>query len=148
MIEVCVDANLAVMWYTPEDLRDKSVALLKECDRLDIRLIAPDHMMAEAASVIRTKLYRGLIDADEAWIAVSLLVQTQIDYVDVLELVPDAWRIAENYNLASLYDAYYLALAEGRGCDFWTADERFINSVRGVPFVRHIKDFTAESMQG
>lgn len=142
MTEICVDANLAVKWYMPEDLRDEAIALLNDCNRLNIRIIAPDCLVAEAASAIRRKVHRGLMDADEGQVAASLLIKTQIDYVSVLELVPDAWYIAENYNLATLYDAYYLALAEGRGCNFWTADDRFVNSVQGLSHVRHIKDFT------
>lgn len=142
MKEICVDANLVVKWYVFEELRDEAVALLDECDRHDIRLIAPDCVITKAASAIRRKVYRKLITPEEGLVAVSLLIQTRIDCVSVLELVPDAWYVAEKYDLASLYDAYYLALAEGRGCDFWTADERFINSISGVPYVRQIAAFT------
>lgn len=140
--EICVDANLAVMWYSPEPLREQAVALLDECLRLDIRVIAPDCIFAEAGSAIRRKLYRKLIEPDEGKVGIYLLSRAQIDCVSVTDLMSEAWRIAETYNLATLYDAYYMALAELRGCDFWTADERFINSVSGLSYVKNIKDFT------
>ena len=97
-MEICVDANLVVKWYTPEDLRDEAVALLNECRRLNIRIIAPDCLPSEAASTFRRKVHRGLIGADEGEEAVILMIQTQIDYVNTIELVPDAWCIAEQYN--------------------------------------------------
>jgi len=41
-----------------------------------------------------------------------------------------------------LYDAFYLALADICGYDFWTSDQRFVNAAHGLPYVRHIRDFT------
>jgi predicted nucleic acid-binding protein len=40
-----------------------------------------------------------------------------------------AWEIATAFGFATVYDATYLALAELRGCEFWTADERLFNQV-------------------
>ena len=51
------------------------------------------------------------------------------------------------HNLPTLYDAYYLALAQARGCDFWTADRRFVNSVPQVPCVRDIRDFATGMLE-
>lgn len=140
--EICVDANLIVMWYTPEPGRDNAVALLDECFRLGIRFVAPDCIFSEAGSAIRRKVHRHALDADEGHVALSLVAQTQIDCVSVLSLLDAAWEIAARHNLATLYDAYYLAVAELCKCNFWTADQRFINSVRGVDCVRDIASFT------
>ena len=41
-----------------------------------------------------------------------------------------AWEIATDFGFATVYDATYLALAELRGCEFWTADERLVNQVK------------------
>jgi len=144
--EICVDANLVVAWYSPEPDREQPVALLDECFRLDVRTIAPDCIFSEVGSAIRRKVYRGLLEPDEGWVALSLIDTAALDCVPTRELYADAWRIAQTYNLATLYDAYYMALAELRGCDFWTADKRFINSVRGVPYVRHVADFFPGSL--
>jgi predicted nucleic acid-binding protein len=45
------------------------------------------------------------------------------------------------YDQPAIYDSYYLALAEQRGCDLWTADTKFFNAVKGHPRVKHIKDY-------
>jgi hypothetical protein len=41
-----------------------------------------------------------------------------------------------------VYDATYAALAELRGCEFWTADKVFYDAVKGVlVFVKHLPDY-------
>ena len=145
--EICVDANLAVMWYTPEPLRAKGVALLDECLRLGTRIVAPDWIFAEAGSAIRRKVHRGILELDEGRGALFLLADAQIDCVSALDLFDAAWDIAARHHLPTLYDAYYMALAEARGCDLWTADERLINSARGVPYLRNIAEFAPGALE-
>jgi predicted nucleic acid-binding protein len=51
-------------------------------------------------------------------------------------------ELAHRYDLPAVYDAHYLALAEREGCDYWTADKRLWNSVKGmVPWVRWLGDY-------
>jgi len=38
--------------------------------------------------------------------------------------------IARKYGLKASYDAYYLALAEQLGAEFWTADRRLSRAVQ------------------
>ena len=140
--EICVDANLVVKWYTFEPLRDQSVGLLNEAQQNGITIVAPDSIMPEVGSALRRGVYRGAITPENGLLAISLLSRAPIRRFDVKDLFADAWRIAEKHNLATLYDAYYLALAQLRGCDFWTADERFINSVKGISSVKSIADFS------
>lgn len=140
--EVCIDASVVVKWFIFEDYRDESLALLDECDALGIPTIAPDHIYTEVTSTFRGLVHRRIITSESGDEAVSMLMRAQIVRFDTVDLLNDAWRIAKLYNLSTMYDAYYLALADLRGCDFWTADQRLINSIRGdLPFVRHIKDF-------
>ncbi len=113
MRQVCVDANLVVLWLTPEKGRDKAVAFMED---------------------------------EDGRVALSLLGRFAVDVVPVLSLIAEAWQIAAKHNLSTLYDAYYMALAHLRGCDFWTADQRFLNSVEGVPYIRDIRDFAPEML--
>ena len=43
-----------------------------------------------------------------------------------------ALEIMQRFALPSAYDAHYLALAEARQCECWTADERLWNAVRNA----------------
>ena len=53
-----------------------------------------------------------------------------------------AREIARQFNQRKVYDATYAALAELRGCEFWTADKVFYDAVKaGLPFVRYLPDY-------
>ena len=56
------------------------------------------------------------------------------------EVVIDAsLELVERLRLSAAYDAHYVALAEVRRCECWTADERLWNSVkRQLPMVRWV----------
>jgi hypothetical protein len=36
------------------------------------------------------------------------------------------------FSLPATYDAHYLALAERENCEFWTADTRLFNAIKGI----------------
>ena len=62
-----------------------------------------------------------------------------IEFVDSVDLHLRAWELACRLDLPSLFDAHYLALAEMRNCELWTADRRLYNSVKGkLDYVRLI----------
>lgn len=53
-----------------------------------------------------------------------------------------AREIARQFNQRKVYDATYAALAELRGCDFWTADKAFYDAVKaGLTFVKYLPDY-------
>jgi predicted nucleic acid-binding protein len=43
------------------------------------------------------------------------------------------WAIAEEFSLASLYDAAFLAVAELESAEFWTADQSLLNRLTSRP---------------
>jgi predicted nucleic acid-binding protein len=140
--EVCVDASLIVKWEIPEEYDDLADAFAQECNSIGITYIAPDFVFAEASSGIRRQVFRGLIPVMHGLRAVAALSRIPIKRYTCHDLYLDAWRLAQTNDRSSLYDCYYLALAEQRGCDFWTADDKFFNAVGNHPHVKHIKDFT------
>ncbi|MBM3235133.1 type II toxin-antitoxin system VapC family toxin [Candidatus Poribacteria bacterium] len=45
--------------------------------------------------------------------------------------------------MRTVYDAAYAALAELRGCEFWTADKVFYDTVKAVlTFVKYLPDYS------
>jgi predicted nucleic acid-binding protein len=51
-------------------------------------------------------------------------------------------EIARQFRQRKVYDATYAALAELRGCDFWTADQQFFNDVAPVlTFVKYLPNY-------
>lgn len=139
--EVCIDASLIVKWEVPEDYNDLADQFLQECMESGISFVGPDFVFAEASSGIRKQVYRGLIPVMHGLAAVAAVSRIPIKTYTCHDLYVDARRIAQSCNRSTLYDCYYLALSEKRGCDFWTADEKFFNAVNKHPRVKHIKDF-------
>jgi predicted nucleic acid-binding protein len=55
---------------------------------------------------------------------------------------PSARNRAARFGQRKIYDSLYAALAELRGCEFWTADKVFYDAVKaGLPFVKYLPDY-------
>lgn len=106
-------------------------------------MVAPPLFRAEVTSTIRRWLHAGTIDEEYAREAVRRALRFPVEPAnDFDELYLRAFDIATKLQQSRSYDALYLALAEFRKCDFWTADKRFVNAAsRDFPNVRFIADF-------
>lgn len=137
-MERCVDASVAVKWaLNSETNRDEALALLRGSIEGLARLIAPHIFTAEIDSVVRKHVYKGILLPDQAVVAYRLLDAAPVELIDHPELPKRARAIAEQFNQRLVYDSLYAALAEFRGCEFWTADAEFHKAVHtGLPFVR------------
>ncbi|MCI0489216.1 MAG: type II toxin-antitoxin system VapC family toxin, partial [Blastocatellia bacterium] len=108
------------------------------------RLIAPAFFEVETDSILRQKVaLRKELTPEQAEAAFAKLKSLPIEYIFISEQRQRAWEIASQFNFATVYDATYLALAELRGCQFWTADRRLFAQVKDkLAFVRCLDDFT------
>ena len=128
MAEVCVDASFALKLVLLEPEREPVRARWAVWLRDGWTVIAPWLWSFETHAVLRRKVARGeLIDAEgrEAW---RTLRRQGIRTVHPRGLFDRAWAIAAELSRPTTYDAVYLAVAELRGCEFWTADQRLLNA--------------------
>lgn len=143
--EVCVDAGLLLKLVLNEPDSERAEALFSRWHALGVRLIAPVFCPVEVDSVIRQKTARpaaqgGLTEeqADLAFTAVQAIPLTVLMDEGQRQR---AWELAKVLGLPTVYDAHYLALAELRRCEFWTADDRLYRKCRQkLPYVRHLDD--------
>ncbi len=50
-------------------------------------------------------------------------------------------ELAIQYNLPATYDPHYLAFALREDCEYWTADNRLLNAVKGkLPWVHSLDE--------
>jgi len=93
--------------------------------------VAPQLLDAEVANSL-AGLERGrVLDAAGAELALEILADAPIERVEHGGLLGDAWALRHNL---SLYDAFYVALAQRLACTLITADRRLANSpLGGVP---------------
>lgn len=87
----------------------------------DEPLVAPHHMPAEVANVLRRLLLSGEISSEFASLAHSNLLQITVELVGYEALAERAWELRST---VTIYDAWYVALAEARGLSLATLDRR------------------------
>jgi predicted nucleic acid-binding protein len=126
-----VDASVAAKWFLPEPNKDKAEELLRDFIDEKIDLIAPDLIVAEVSNLLwKRSTLRGDISVAQAaqscanFLAIGLILQPSIT------LAASALKLASQER-HSIYDMFYLALAEQNGCEFVTADEKLVNKLGG-----------------
>lgn len=89
-------------------------------------LIAPQHLTAEVASVIRGWSLSRQITDDIALRAFREFEALDIEQVPMMYLLPAVYALRHNI---SAYDAMYVVLARAAGCSLLTLDARLAASV-------------------
>ena len=133
----CVDACLALKLVLGEEDSPKAIALWNHWIDENITVTAPPLLAYEVTSVLRTKVYRGLLTAEAGEEAFQVIHAQGIHYLSPANLHIRAWELAKRLNRPAAYDAHYLALAEILGCELWTADQHLYNAAAGtLPQIR------------
>jgi predicted nucleic acid-binding protein len=99
-------------------------------------LVAPPLMWSEAASALRSAVYRKELNHEVATEAIRRLADVEIQRSIPGSLYLEAWTIAEQLGWAKTYDAEYIALAKILSCRVITRDARLKRGADGlVPIV-------------
>ncbi len=143
MSEVVVDASLAVGWVVTEEHSNAARLLLQDWQARTMRRVVPGWFAAEVANVLYRRIRRQELTLQRAQAGLDAI----LDEVVAVDVGPAhakrAMELALACGLPASYDALYLALAEERGCEVWTADERFWNSARRtLSWVRWVGEIT------
>lgn len=130
---VVVDASLALKWVIVEHDSNTARALLNEWTAAAMTLIVPALFMYEVTNI----LYRNTVRTARTLEEAKQLLGELLNQGLILDMPHDAalslraMELAQQFRLPATYDAHYLALAEREACDYWTADERLWNGVKG-----------------
>ena len=143
MPERVIDASVAVKWVMKgEAHRRQARKLLRESLAAGIRLIAPPLFESETESVIQEEVFFGHVSVADADKALRALDRAGVQIIYDPHVKERARQIARQFNQRRVYDATYAALAELRGCEFWTADKAFYDAVKAVlTFVKYLPDY-------
>jgi predicted nucleic acid-binding protein len=126
---VCVDASLIVWSLVPAALSDAAQALLEEWKKDQVTLIAPALLAFEVTSTLRRLVFLAELTSTEGEEAFEKFLGIDIGFLHQRGIFPLAWQLAKRLNLPRASDSAYLAVAQLRNCEFWTADERLYNTV-------------------
>lgn len=133
---ICIDASIALKLFLPESDSLRAQQLWEQWQRDGTALVAPALWAYEVTSVIRNRTHRGNLPAELEHELILALHGLPVQLHSLPQLHVRAWELAQRFDRPAAYDAHYLALAEGLGCPFWTADQRLWNVVRSeLPWV-------------
>jgi predicted nucleic acid-binding protein len=144
MSELCVDASIVVkLVLHGEPHRPLARKLVQDALANQVALIAPPYFEAEVDTVICKRLHSGRLSVREARAAFVGLDKVPVQLLTDPQLRQHAREFAERFNQHTVYDCTYAALAELRGCDFWTADKVFYDAVKSaLSFVKYLPDYS------
>lgn len=129
-----VDASVAVKWFLPEHDAEFAVEIL----RAGHRLIAPDLLWIEVASVLWKVARRGALSADEVQRIIADAAAFPVEIFESSSLLPDALRIA-NAADRTVYDSLYIALASRENAVMVTADDRLVNALANTAWAGSVR---------
>jgi predicted nucleic acid-binding protein len=145
-IEQVVDCSVALKWkLRQEPYHAEAVELLLDIRAGIVEPIAPVIFVAEVGSALLRAARRGRLTFDEARQAIDDILGVNVSLVEVTPaLAQRAFEIAWAHQ-QGFFDCLYLAVAEARGAEFWTGDQRLFHALAATfPFVRWVGDYRAK----
>lgn len=143
MFEQVIDASVAIKWVVRgEPFRNKARQLLRDARLRGVLLIGPPLLEYEVESNLQHRLRTGRATTAAADASLAAFYTVRVQIVTHPDMVRRAREIARQFNQERIYDSLYAALAELRGCEFWTADKAFYDAVKLVlSFVKYLPDY-------
>lgn len=142
--EAVIDASVAFKLIVDEPDSPVAEALVLSLSRVGASLIAPPFFPFEIINGLHHQVVDGKLTPAAAIASFRNLMPFRIRLTTATDLHERALVLADQLGQGSAYDSHYLALAQTRDCDFWTADHRFFSAVqRHIPRnrVRLLGDF-------
>jgi len=134
-----LDASVAAKWFVRQGEADRELALsIRDRHTSGLcRLILPEFALLEIGNAIR---YSARAEEPDGAAALDLLRDLNIEiHALSWDLLRKANAISWAYKIA-MYDAAYVALAEGVGYPLLTADDGVLKKMKGHSIVLRLRD--------
>ncbi|ETX02635.1 MAG: hypothetical protein ETSY1_02875 [Candidatus Entotheonella factor] len=149
MRSLVVDASVAIKWFNPaEALAEYANLIRADYAHGHIALVVPVFWDYEIANGLNKAVARGDLNSEQGREAVCLILAVQATRVPLPSPV-ESYELSQRFQ-RSVYDSWYVALAQQIDGEFWTADRKLYNALQGqLPFVRWLGDYqSAASVSG
>ena len=121
-MSVVVDTSALLRLFIPDGpIPDGMESALREAERGNTALLAPELILAEAAQVILKKNKEGILTLEEMRELLDSISSLPIRLFKHKPIIPRSVELALEHKL-TVYDALFLALAEGKNSTLITAD--------------------------
>jgi predicted nucleic acid-binding protein len=118
-----LDTSVAVKWFVTEEDSEIATSLRRAHLWDEIRLYVPDLLLMELANALR---YTGRLSEERILEDLATFSALDISIVPFsIEVLRSSVALSLDQDLA-VYDAYFLAMAQGLGIPFITADQRML----------------------
>jgi len=130
MKTIIIDSSVAAKWFFPDEENSReSLKIKTDFVEGEINICVPTLIYYELNNLLKTAINTLRIDRDLANQAYKGFLSLNLISYSTSELLVSTLEKAVEFNISS-YDASYLALAEYLRIDFYTADEKFLNTVK------------------
>ncbi len=145
MSNVVVDASIALKWTINEADSSAALALLVDWTKQEIEVHAPFLLAYEVTNALYRRVRKGEIPFYDARRGLTEIIYkvVEFDFREDPDFNIRAMELGQQFGLPAVYDSHYLALAESKECELWTADLRMWNSVKGkLDWVHWMGDYS------
>lgn len=136
-LKTVVDSSVIIKWFCEEEDTTKALSLRDNFYHGNAEMAFPDLSLYEVANALRHN--KRLAEGDVKDAVQSLIDMGAEIIVPTKEVLNSAVIIAYRYNV-TVYDAYFLALAQALRFTLITADKSFFTKVQNLPFVTLLAD--------
>ncbi len=142
---VVTDASVIIKWFCEEEHTDRALYLRELHIQGKSQIAIPDLSLYEIANALR---YNKSIHENEIREAVESMYKIGIDIIiPTKEVIQKAIHLALKYNI-TVYDSYYLALAEVLGFVLITADKNLYTKIEEKKHIMLIGDIGMNERNG
>ncbi len=137
MDQLVLDASVMAKLFLDEEGSDKAIELKDRHVKGEIEIMAPSLLKYELINALKSKRFSKNQIKD----ALEVVRDYGFSVVDPEDAVFDeAIELVSDYNISS-YDASYVALAKGLETEMCTADQKLLDKIPKLKFVKHLKEF-------
>lgn len=134
-----VDASVVVDWIAPDvDPSGPAGRFLDEMVTSGTALVGPRLLHEEVANALLSGSRRGRWTGAEADRAFTALRRLPVEVLDTDADLERAWDLSRRYDEHPIYDMIYVALAERLRERLVTQDQRLLDRLASMDFVRSL----------
>ena len=137
MLQVVLDTSVVAKLFLDEPYSEKALDIKDKHLGGELEVMAPSLLKYE---LINTLIYKRFT-SEEVNEAIEVITDYGFSFVELDSVTFN--RIAElsvKYGITA-YDAAYVAIGSLSNADVYTADEKLLEKVKKLNFVKHIRDY-------